>query len=69
MYMGGLQKQQVENLIVFWWLQMFLGLGKTNKTWLEVVKNNVKALNLTDKIAIDPTGWRSNIHADVINWD
>lgn len=48
---------------------MFLGLGKTKKTWLEVVKNNVKALNLTDKIAIDPTGWRSNIHADVINWD
>lgn len=37
--------------------------GRHKKTWIETIRNDLKALNFTDKIALDRTEWKYKIHA------
>lgn len=43
--------------------------GVPNKSWIETVRNDVKALIITDKIVLGRTEWNRKVSHTSINWD
>lgn len=53
--------QQLEKLIVQR-LDVHQRVERPKKTWIEIVRNDLKTLNLTDKITLEQTEQKRKIH-------
>lgn len=53
--------QQLEKLIVQR-LDVHQRVERPKKTWIEIVRNDIKTLNLTDKITLEQTEQKRKIH-------